>query len=292
MTATGQPPTDIDQEYTRYTSTVSVRNSKVACGLVIALMPAGIFLDYFVYKQYLPQFLALRLMCSALATLVWLGLRRPNISKQHARLLCMGWYVLPAFFISWMLMSTEGAASPYYAGLNLVILAVCIVIQATLKESLVAVSLIVLMYLGACFLNSSFHDGRMFINNTYFILLTAVIVITGNIFFNRLRYREFVLRYELDENRLKLEESNQKLKELDEVKSRFFANISHELRTPLTLLLAPLETMITRERKTLPPQSQDLLATMQANGMRLLKLINDLLDLVRLDSGRMEVRRE
>src|ERR1043166_4100214 len=232
-------------------------------------MPAGVVLDYFVHKQYLPQFLGLRLTCSALAILVWLGLRRPNLSKPQARLLCMGWYVLPAFFISWMIMSTEGAASPYYAGLNLVILAVCIVIQATLKESLVAVSLIVLMYLAACFLNSSFRDGRMFVNNTYFILLTAVIVITGNIFFNRLRYREFALRFELDENRQKLEEGNQKLKELDEVKSRFFANISHELRTPLTLLLAPLETLLHRFNRSLDDESKNLLVTMHSNGMRL-----------------------
>ncbi|MGH7969501.1 MAG: ATP-binding protein, partial [Limisphaerales bacterium] len=78
--------------------------------------------------------------------------------------------------------------------------------------------------------------------------------------------------------------------ELDQIKSRFFANISHELRTPLTLLLAPLETLL--HRFNLDAQSKDLLFTMHSNGMRLLKLINDLLDLVRLESGRMEVKHE
>jgi CheY-like chemotaxis protein/two-component sensor histidine kinase len=78
--------------------------------------------------------------------------------------------------------------------------------------------------------------------------------------------------------------------ELDQIKSRFFANISHELRTPLTLLLAPLESLL--HRYNLDPESKDLLLTMHSNGMRLLKLINDLLDLVRLESGRMEVKRE
>ena len=63
-------------------------------------------------------------------------------------------------------------------------------------------------------------------------------------FYNRLRFREFALRYELDRSRAALEATNQKLVELDQVKSRFFANISHELRTPLTLLLAPLETLL------------------------------------------------
>src|ERR1051326_1100670 len=170
MTKTAQPASDIDREYSRYTSAVSIRNSKVACALVIALMPAGVVLDYFVYKDDWKRFLVLRLMCSGLATLVLLGLRLPKLSERQARFLCMGWYVLPALFISWMILSTEGATSPYYAGLNLVILAVSTVIQATLIESLIAVSLIVFMYLAACVFNSSALELRMFVNNSYFIL--------------------------------------------------------------------------------------------------------------------------
>src|SRR5689334_13134486 len=48
-----KPSTQIDEKYARYTSEVSVRNSRVACGLVIALMPAGIVLDYVVYHDQL-----------------------------------------------------------------------------------------------------------------------------------------------------------------------------------------------------------------------------------------------
>src|SRR6185436_9179758 len=128
-------------------------------------------------------------------------------------------------------------------------------------------------------------------NNIYFLALTGIIVLSGNYLFNRLRFREFVLRFELDQNRRQLEESNQKLLELDQIKSRFFANISHELRTPLTLLLAPLESLLHRYR-TVDEATRNLLVTMHSNGMRLLKLINDLLDLVRLESGKMEVKRE
>ena len=101
-----------------------------------------------------------------------------------------------------------------------------------------------------------------------------------------------MLRQELDENRRMLEDSNKKLKELDEVKSRFFANISHELRTPLTLLLAPLESLLRQYNRPADADSRNLLTTMQANGMRLLKLINELLDLVRLESGVRVVKRD
>jgi signal transduction histidine kinase len=117
--------------------------------------------------------------------------------------------------------------------------------------------------------------------------LTGIIVLCGNYLFNNLRLREFTLRFELDKNRRKLEENNQKLRELDQVKSRFFANISHELRTPLTLLLAPLESLLQRFNRSLDEETRNMLVTMHSNGMRLLKLINDLLDLVRLESGRM-----
>ena len=73
---------------------------------------------------------------------------------------------------------------------------------------------------------------------------------------------------------------------MDEVKNRFFANINHELRTPLTLLIAPLERLMNRSEEVAPDQMTYLLGTMHSNSMRLLKLINDLLDLVRLNHGK------
>jgi signal transduction histidine kinase len=231
-------------------------------------------------------------MTSGGAALFLMALRWSFWKPWQYRILCTGWYLVPAFFICLMIRHTGGSASPYYAGLNLVILAVSSVIQATVIESVVAVCLITGMYLVACFFGVSVTDWRPFVNNAFFILYTISIVVTGNYFYNRLRFREFVLRYELDENRRQLEASNQKLTELDQLKGRFFANISHELRTPLTLIISPLETVLARYRSTLDPDAVGLLQTMHSNGLRLLKLINDLLDLVRLDSGVMQARRE
>ena len=194
-----------------------------------------------------------------------------------------------------MIYRTQGGASPYYAGLNLILLGASLLMRWTLLESIVIFIGCVAAYLAACWLpgpHGLAPSHGIFFNNFYFLFVTGVFVATGSWFYNQLRFREFALRYELDQNRAQLESSNQKLKELDEVKSRFFANISHELRTPLTLLIAPLETLLLRYRASFDDETRNLLLTMQSNGMRLLKLINDLLDLVRLESGVMVVKRD
>jgi len=94
---------------------------------------------------------------------------------------------------------------------------------------------------------------------------------------------------ELAESKHQLEESYQKLQELDQIKSKFFANISHELRTPITLILAPTEMMLNRNLGKLTKDQEKYLTIMQTNSLRLLKLINNLLDLAKIDAGKMEL---
>src|SRR6266581_2774140 len=243
-----------------------VNTGKVAAALVVFLMPVGVVLDYFVYRERLGFFLLLRLACSALAGCIWY-LHTTRLGQEHYKLLGLPIALLPAFFIAWMISETQGPVSPYYAGLNLILLAVSVVVHWSVRESVVAVGGVLLMYSAACLLKGTKEQLPLIFNNFYSLVLTGIIVITGNHFFNRLRFREFALRYELDQNR-------------------------HELRTPLTLLLAPLEALLHQRGRVTDPETRGLLTTMHSNGMRLLKLINDLLDLVRLESGRMEVRRE
>ena len=77
------------------------------------------------------------------------------------------------------------------------------------------------------------------------------------------------------------------LAELDRAKTVFFANVSHEFRTPLTLMLGPLEDVL-EARETLPPAMAERVVIAHRNGLRLLRLVNTLLDFARIEAGRSE----
>ncbi len=76
------------------------------------------------------------------------------------------------------------------------------------------------------------------------------------------------------------------LAEIDRAKTVFFSNVSHEFRTPLTLMLGPLENLL--RKPEIPPEDHQELATAHRNSLRLLKLVNSLLDFSRLEGGRLK----
>jgi signal transduction histidine kinase len=92
---------------------------------------------------------------------------------------------------------------------------------------------------------------------------------------------------ELRETQAELQASNEKLRELDRLKTQFFAEVSHELRTPLTLVLGPLD-QLRRHAGGWTADTQRLLDVAYSSSAKLLVLTDTLLDLSRLDAGRMQ----
>ncbi|MBC1219924.1 response regulator [Nostoc sp. UCD121] len=78
------------------------------------------------------------------------------------------------------------------------------------------------------------------------------------------------------------------LAEIDRAKTVFFSNVSHEFRTPLTLMLGPLEETLANCANLLPANEREQLEMVQRNGLRLLKLVNSLLDFSRIEAGRVQ----
>ncbi len=114
--------------------------------------------------------------------------------------------------------------------------------------------------------------------NTIYLLLAVGLLLT--FFYYRIR------RIRLAQRMILQQKQTEQLKALDEMKSRFFSNITHEFRTPLSLIISPVEKL---QREAKDEQTHKTLSTIRANANRLLQLINQLLDLSKLDAGSMHL---
>ena len=81
---------------------------------------------------------------------------------------------------------------------------------------------------------------------------------------------------------------SEELAEIDRAKTAFFSNVSHEFRTPLTLMLGPIESMLSGSKGDLTPQLRLETEVVHRNALRLLKLVNTLLDFSRIEAGRAQ----
>jgi signal transduction histidine kinase len=93
-------------------------------------------------------------------------------------------------------------------------------------------------------------------------------------------------KLQLEVANIELAQLNVRLAQLGNLKSQLFANVSHELRTPLTLILGPVERLLA----TAPAEQQRELLTIQSNAQLLQRHVDDLLDVARLEAGRLELQ--
>ena len=260
-----------------------IRLSKIGCVLALVLIPAGISLDLFVYPDHLAAFFLFRLIADAFILLILFGHFRPW-GRRHINTLIFAWMAVPQIVICAMIYIADGFASTYYAGLNLAILGMGILLPVSLSEVIALAAMTLMLYMIAGFAHAIDEIRlELLYNNAYFMLTTAVISGTAVYFSHKRRFREFALNFELNSR-------NRQLSELDRIKSEFFANISHEFRTPLTLILAPLDRLL-QEQHTLPARTIRRLDLIRQNSLRLLRLVNDLLDVIRLEEGRADLDR-
>lgn len=214
--------------------------------------------------------------------------------KRH---LLIGHFIEGSLILSILAMigHTGGASSPYYAGLCLVMVGASLLLRWSLWHGVVNVFFCCGCYSLLIFLlpSGAEDDGpNRVVVSTFFLYVTGFFTAAGTYFLYELRLNEFRLREELMSERKRLEESHRKLQELDEAKTNFFANLSHELRTPLTLILGPIEQLASYGPVKENAKLNRLVNSMEENGLRLLRLINELLDLIRLDGEQHSVKTE
>jgi len=115
----------------------------------------------------------------------------------------------------------------------------------------------------------------------YALLLLSLIL---SIYFYRIR--RIRLQYQLEVKTTETES----LQEIDQAKSKFFANVSHEFRTPLTLILDPAEQLLREEG--LNPRQKEYINLILKNSRQLLSLTNQILDLTKLSTSQIKLRVE
>ena len=119
-----------------------------------------------------------------------------------------------------------------------------------------------------------------------------VVLIGGPVFYkwrvSLLKKQQVELESEVENRTKTIQKQSKELKEMDQLKSRFFANVSHELRTPLTLMLGPTGSVM--KQGYLKEKDKELLQYVYKNEKHLLGLVNEILDLSKLETNRLEVK--
>jgi signal transduction histidine kinase len=266
-------PADV---YQRESQRLCRQAAATACFLGIPLVPAFAVLDRVVFPAHFVAFLEMRLTCVAtLAVILWL-LRRP-FGERHALGLGMLVAIDVGLMIDAMAMMTGGHASPYYAGVNLVILTVALVMPWAASWTAVTCAILVGGYVAGAVAAGPITEGRTFVNNLFFLATTTVIAVVGAAGRDGYRRREFSQRQAL----------TAALRHRDE----FVAKMTHELRTPIHVMVGYADILL---EDTLPggeSEARALVQRIRSHGVLLRGLVSDLLDYSKMEAGKMEVRR-
>jgi response regulator RpfG family c-di-GMP phosphodiesterase/signal transduction histidine kinase len=186
-----------------------------------------------------------------------------------------------------MFLVTEQNKLTYYEGLTLIVLAMSLFMPWEAKYTIFSCIIIYGTYLISSILFETMWNAKMIFRFNFYLVSVIAVAIIASYSSNKIRFTSFKARHELEESNRELQETQAKLIEASSNKDIFMANISHELRTPLTLMLLPIKPLMDGKYGALPEMVMDILRTINKNCLKLLKMINDLLDLAKLEDDKM-----
>lgn len=274
-------PADLQEDYALWLNHFAKERLWIFYVIALLSNPIWVALDY-LHGDHFSSLLWLRALFNVGWIIGFWRLFYPNSTFELKTLLVVA-VLVPNICIAEMTIVLGGFHSQYYNGLTLLLLAGAVIVPVFWKTHL-------LIHLGTLL---SYFAFQVWQHTTVpnwtipseifmFLVWVSICLLVSVILYERLQHSEFQARTSERKARQELEASNQKLLELDRLKSEFFANVSHELRTPLTLIFGTLKSVF---GEPLSGQSQTLVETGLRNTSRLMHLINELLDLAKFDSG-------
>jgi signal transduction histidine kinase len=265
------------------------RGFRTGLVIMITLYPAFGVLDWLLAPPSTLHLLwATRVLVAGVTIALFRGIHSAFFAR-HADVLTATYVWLAAAGISSMTAYVGGLASPYYAGLTLTLLATGLLMLWPARVVIVTNAAIVASFLAFNVFSRNVGEPFAAVSNLAFLSATALIAGVGQVLQFRTQREQYEQRVRLEQATERLERAHAELKQLDQFKSRFFANITHELRTPLAIVLTPLELMLQGEMGEFSESQRTAFQTMFKSALKLLKLINDLLDLSRLEESRLRL---
>ncbi len=284
-------PQDLDFEARR--CSLNTAGLRVGAVLAALIFPAFSVLDWFVIPEHFVFLLILRLAVGAYA-LLCLALTYTHLSRRWVSFLSVSLFTTAGVVISWMVYLDEGFRSSYYAGLMLVVTTTGVVFRWSWLECVLCYGLIYASYFlpGMVLFVDSQRGETTLIGNNFFLVSIIIIIYAAQHHSVLQLRREHKANLDLLTTKEALERAYNDLKVLDRMKSSFFSNVTHELRTPLTMILAPIESLLEDAAPMTGATQREYLCSIRANAQRLLRLINDLLDLACLEENYLQLRVE
>jgi signal transduction histidine kinase len=261
--------------------------ARIAALLIAVINPCFGFLDRILIPSRTTPLLFIRLGVEALAVVVlYLVFRARSFVRANDMTLGLGMMAVVSWSIEAMVFLHDGYSSPYYAGICLVTVATGYLFLVTARTAAAFHAAVYAPFIAPALLGLvPVTNPALFFTHQLFLLSTILIVYVSQRFRYELEEREFYANLALQRTQSSLQDALESLKKMDQLKSQFFSNITHELRTPLTLILAPLESMRTGGFGQFTKEQLEPLDGIWKNGIRLLKLINDRLDLARMSEN-------
>jgi signal transduction histidine kinase len=265
------------------------RGTRTLLWIVLVLYPLFGALDILVAPADARAWLLGTRAVVTAGTLAMFPFTRTRAFARHADACAAAYLLVCAGGISSMTVFMGGLSSPYYAGLTLAVVAAGLLFVWPRGIIVTTHALIVLTFVAANGLSG--RVGRLFdaTSNLMFLSATALIAGIGQVLAAHSLREQHDQRARLEDTTTRLESAHAELQQLAAFKSRFFANMTHELRTPLAMVLTPLELMLQGEMGAFSDAQRSAFGTMFRSALKLLKLINDLLDLSRLEESRLRL---
>ena len=274
---------EIREAFKAHSKHVDIKQLRFAAFYASVAFMSFAFLDWLVFPELFYFFLKLRLAVVAYNIIVYIfTLNQKSYKYSYAVKLLS--YILYILVLLVMIYFTGGYSSPYYVGLFIALVGFIYLLPLDNFSAAVISMIILISYftIGLITLNTS-SDYNVFYNNLFFLVSFIILILFSTFFLNKNIFKEYIAKYNLSK-------VNKELRAIDSQKMEFFTNINHEIRTPLTSIIAPLQSLIQGDAGSFNTDQKELLDLIHRNTIKLLDLINQVLDISKLNQSKLTLR--